>query len=43
MTESMQVTLRFSFTPYMVEKKSSRHQHRKRSGKKENAREGDNA
>jgi hypothetical protein len=43
MTESMQVRLRTSFTPYMVEIKTSFHQHRKRSGKAEDARECDHA
>jgi hypothetical protein len=39
MTESMQVTLRSSFTPYVVEKKSYSHQHRKRNGNEEDASE----
>ena len=43
MTESMQVTLRSSFTPYMVEKKSYFHQHRRRGGKEEDGHKCDNA
>jgi hypothetical protein len=43
MTESLQVTLRSSFTPYVVEAKSSFHQHAKRSGEMRDARERDDA